>query len=323
MLTFTLPRDSVEKREFLATLPVNVYRDFEPLRTPPLRRRSSSCESHFAAYDPALNGRIATRSKAAFDSSIRFAQKISRAGGARGDLPRFARLSRQKNFPRIPTSRLSPFILPADPIADLKAEFTRVGCYALMDAAAKNSDRHGSPHRFLSRLSSRNESGADAWRAMRAGSQAAAEAPNRRSRSRASQSLHPHPTPIRRPNSARPTCTQCAASRSIRASRSSRSIRISPRSLRKIFSRRRRRRILSSSSFPLPSAERPRISNFPGPSILKPISRVTTSIAAKTQGHPGTRLNPELLLTPAFRDMNAVPGRDLFLHRHRGRSLWK
>ena len=26
----------------------------------------------------------------------------------------------------------------------------------------------------------------------------------------------------------------------------------------------------------------------------------------------GTRLNPELLLTPAFRDMNALPGRRYF-----------
>lgn len=30
------------------------------------------------------------------------------------------------------------------------------------------------------------------------------------------------------------------------------------------------------------------------------------------EGAPGTRLNPELLLTPAFRDMNAVPGRRYF-----------
>jgi hypothetical protein len=30
---------------------------------------------------------------------------------------------------------------------------------------------------------------------------------------------------------------------------------------------------------------------------------------SEREGAPGTRLNPELLLTPAFRDMNAVPGR--------------
>lgn len=33
---------------------------------------------------------------------------------------------------------------------------------------------------------------------------------------------------------------------------------------------------------------------------------------SEQEGTPGTRLNTEVLLTPAFRDMNAVPGRLYF-----------
>ena len=53
-------------------------------------------------------------------------------------------------------------------------------------------------------------------------------------------------------------------------------------------------------------------SNCPGPSSPKLTLRVTTFIAVRILSIPGTRVNPELLLTPAFRDMNAVPGRRYF-----------
>ncbi len=40
-------------------------------------------------------------------------------------------------------------------------------------------------------------------------------------------------------------------------------------------------------------------------------------------GVPPTRLNTELLLTPAFRDMNVQPGHALLLYRNRRGQLWK
>ncbi len=124
-LTFTLPRDSVEKREILKPISINVYRNFEPV--PPANSPAAVAPANptlLLTIPPAMVDRYMVQGR--FDSSIRFAPRIFPAGAARLSTSS-ARLSRPKSFPQIPMSPRSRFILPANPIADLKAEFQRAG----------------------------------------------------------------------------------------------------------------------------------------------------------------------------------------------------
>ena len=111
VLTFTLPRDSVEKREILKPISVNVYRDFEPIPPSQFAGSRGARKPHSASHNSARHGGSLHSPRA---SSIRrFASrwKTSRPTAARLSTS-FARLSRLKNFPRIPTLRLSPHIRP-------------------------------------------------------------------------------------------------------------------------------------------------------------------------------------------------------------------
>ena len=251
---------------------------------------------------------IATWSKGECDSSIRFAPRISRRRAARLCISS-ARLCRQKNFPPVPTSRFSQSIRPRIAIADLKTEFSRSGVTLSWTPPEKTLIGAAPNIAFYRVYQSRNGISSECRRESgRYGDTEPAnpKVPFARIAEAASPPYTDTQTELGK--------TYVYSVRSVAqypGARSSRSIRISPRSHRKTFFRRRLRRILSWPLF-LPLAETAAYLD------LSWSISAATDIAgynvyrSEEPSSPGTRVNSELLLTPAFRDMNAVPGRTYF-----------
>src|ERR1700744_534954 len=126
ILTFTLPRDSVEKREILKPISVNVYRNFESV--PPANSPAAAAPANptlLLTIPPAMVDRYTVQGQ------IRFVDSLGAdefAGGVGREAVYLVRtfVSSKKLSANSNIAALTVYPA-ANPIADLKAEFQRAG----------------------------------------------------------------------------------------------------------------------------------------------------------------------------------------------------
>jgi hypothetical protein len=306
-LAFTLPRDSVEKRQLQQSPTIQVYRDFE---APPAAGSST------AAAAPAKPTLLLTIPSAMVDrysvqGRVQFVDPLVKEDFVPADGREAVYTVRTFVSPKKISANsnvASLIIFPApDPIANLKAEITPSGV-ALSWIPPQTTIIGTAPRVAFYRVY-RAESGADATPATGASPAAAAE------------NLKPKVPFARIAEPATPFYTDTQTELGKTYIYTVRTISQFPGvQLESLDSNLAT--VTPKDIFP-PSAPQNLVIVFvpaaTGAPALLEISwaiNPETDIAgyniyrAEAQGHPGTRLNSDLLLTPAFRDMNVVPGRE-------------
>ncbi len=307
VLTFTLPRDSVEKREILKPISVNVYRDFEPI--PPANSPAAAAPANptqLLTIPPAMVDRYIVQGRVRFVDSLRV-EDFSADGSEAVYLVRTfvspKKLSANSNVAALATYP------PTNPITDLKAEFRRAGVTLSWTPPEKTLIGAAPNIAFYRVYRAETESaqipGANSTAA------GGTEAPN------AKVPFARIAEPVSPPYIDTQTELGKTYMYSVRSIAQYPGVQIE--SLDSNFAT-----ITPKDVFPPPAPQDlvvafvPAIGGTPGYFDLSWSINAATDIAgynvyrSDDPARPGTRLNPELLLTPAFRDMNAAPGRTYF-----------
>jgi hypothetical protein len=306
-LTFTLPRDSVEKRQLQQPPTIQVYRDFEG---------PTAAGSTAAPTAPAKPTSLLTIPSAMVDhysaqGRVQFLDSLVKEDFALADGREAIYIVRTFVSPKKISANsnvASLIVFPApDPIADLKAEITPSGV-SLSWTAPQNTIIGVAPRIAFYRVY-RAESGADAT------------APTGASPASAPENPKPKVPFARIAEPASPPYTDTQAELGKTYVYTVRTVSQFPstplESLDSNFAT-----VTPKDIFP-PSAPQnlvivfvPIASGAPAHLEISWAINPETDVAgyniyhSEAQGHPGTRLNSDLLLTPAFRDMNVVPGRE-------------
>jgi hypothetical protein len=307
ILTFTLPRDSVERREIQKPISVNVYRNFEPV--PPANSSAVVAPANptlLLTIPPAMVDRYMVQGRVRFVDSLR-AEDLAPGGREAVYLVRVfvspKKLSANSNVAALT-------VYPAaNPVADLRAEFQRAGV-ALSWTPPKqtligNAPNIASYRVYRAEIESAQNASATSPAA------GGTEAPNTK-------------VPFARiaePASPPYIDTQTELGKtyvySVRSVAQYPGVQIE--SLDSNFAT-----IIPKDVFPPPAPQDLVAAFVPAAGGTAAYLDLSWSISAATDiagynvyrseeaSGPGTRVNSELLLTPAFRDMNAVPGRIYF-----------
>ena len=307
ILTFTLPRDSVEKREILKPISIDVYRNFEPV--PPDNSPAAFAPANptlLLTIPPAMVDRYTVQGQTRFVDTLR-AEDLAPGGREAVYLVRVfvspKKLSANSNVAALT-------VYPAaNPIADLKAEFQRAGVALSWTPPEKTligkAPNIASYRVYRAEIESAQNASATSPAA------GGTEAPNTK-------------VPFARiaePASPPYIDTQTELGKTYVYS--VRSVAQYPgaqvESLDSNFAT-----IIPKDVFPPPAPQDlvaafvPAAGGAPAYLDLSWSINAATDIAgynvyrSEDPARPGTRVNSELLLTPAFRDMNAVPGRIYF-----------
>ena len=279
ILTFTLPHESVEKREIQQPLSVQVYRDFEavPADNSPAAVAPAN-PTLLLTIPPAMVDRYMAQGRVRFVDSLR-SQDFASTGGREAIYLVRTFVSPKKLSTNSNKAALTIYP-PANPIADLKAEFTRSG--VTLSWTPPEKTLIGTPPNIVF------------YRVYRAEMESAPNAGANSAAASNSENLKPKVPFGRIAEPAFPpyTDTQTELGKtyaySIRSvaqhpgvqfeSADSNFATITPKD---IFPAVRLLRILSWS-LSLPSLGRLPISNFPGRLIRQPTLRVTTSIEVRS-----------------------------------------
>jgi hypothetical protein len=309
ILTFTLPRDSVEKREILKPLSVNVYRNFEllpPANSPAAAASSPANPTLLLTIPPSMVDRYTVQGRVRFVDSLR-AEDFAPTGREAVYLVRtFVAQKKLSANSDVATLAVYP---PAIPIADLKAEFTRAGV-TLSWTQPEKTIIGTATNVVLYRV----------YRAeMEPGTNAAAN-PAAASNTEAANPKVPF---ARIAETVSPPYSDTQTELGKTYAYSVRSVAQYPgvqlESVDSNFAT-----ITPKDVFPPPAprdlvvAFVPAVAGMPAYLDLSWSTNAATDIAgynvyrSEEPSRPGTRVNSELLLTPSFRDMNAVLGHTYF-----------
>jgi hypothetical protein len=307
ILTFTLPRDSVEKREILKPISIDVYRNFEPV--PPGNSPAAFAPANptlLLTIPPAMVDRYTVQGQTRFVDSLR-AENLAPGGREAVYLVRVfvspRKLSANSNVAALT-------VYPAaNPIADLKAEFQRAGV-ALSWTPPEKTLIGNAPN-------------IDSYRVYRAETESAQNASATSPAAGGTEAPNTKVPFARIAEPASPPYIDTQAELGKTYVYSVRSVAQYPgvqiESLDSNFAT-----ITPKDVFPPPAPQDlvaafvPATGGAPGYLDLSWSISAATDIAgynvyrSEDPARPGTRVNSELLLTPAFRDMNAVPGRTYF-----------
>ncbi len=307
ILSFTPPHDAVEKRDIQQPLSIQVYRNFEPIAPANSPAAAAPAEpTLLLTIPPAMVDRYMVQGRVRFVDSLR-AEDFSAGGSEAVYLVRTfvspKKLSANSNVAALATYP------PANPIANLKAEFKRAGVTLSWTPPEKTLIGAAPNIAFYRVYRAETESvqiaGANSTAA------GGTEAPNTK-------------VPFARiAEAASPPYTDTQTELDKTYVYSVRSIAQQPgvqiESLDSNLAT-----ITPKDVFPPPAPQDlvvafvPAVGGTPGYLDLSWSINAATDIAGYNvyrndePSRLGTRLNPELLLTPAFRDMNAVPGRTYF-----------
>jgi hypothetical protein len=304
VLTFTLPRDSVERREIQKPISVNVYRNFEPV--PPANSSAAVAPANptlLLTIPPAMVDRYMVQGRVRFVDSLR-AEDFSAAGNEAVYLVRtFVSPKKLSSSSNVAALTVYP---PANPIADLKTVFSRSGVTLSWSPPEKTLIGAAAEIAFYRVLRAEMES------SQNAGANAAA-ASNM-------EAFNPKVPFARIAEAASPPYTDTQTELGKTYVYSVRSVAQYPgvqiESLDSNFAT-----ITPKDVFPPPAPQDLVAAFVPAAGGTAAYLDLSWSISAATDiagynvyrseeaSGPGTRVNSELLLTPAFRDMNAVPGR--------------
>jgi hypothetical protein len=307
VLTFTLPRDSVEKREILKPISVNVYRNFEPI--PPANSPAAAAPANpdlLLTIPPAMVDRYMVQGRVRFVDSLR-AEDFSAAGREAVYLVRtFVSPKKPSSSSNVAALAIYP---PANSIADLKTAYSRSGV-TLSWTPPEKTVSGTAPNIAFYRVY-RAEMGS----APNAGANPAADVNT--------EPANPKVPFARIAEAASPPYTDTQTELSKTYMYSVRSVAQYPgvqiESVDSNFAT-----ITPKDVFPPPAPQDLVAAFVPAAGGTAAYLDLSWSINAATDiagynvyrsddsAHPGTRLNSELLLTPAFRDMNAAPGRTYF-----------
>jgi hypothetical protein len=307
ILTFILPRDSVEKREILKPISVNVYRNFEPVS--PLNSPAATAPANptlLLTIPPAMVDRYTVQGRVRFVDSLR-AEDFSAAGREAVYLVRtFVSSKKLSSSSNVAALAIYP---PANPIADLKAAFSRSGVTLSWTPPEKTLSGTAPNIAFYQIYRAEMES------APNAGANPAADGNTEPS--------NPKVPFARIAEAASPPYTDTQTELGKTYVYSVRSVAQYPgvqlESVDSNFAT-----ITPKDVFPPPAPQDLVAAFVPAAGGTPAYLDLSWSISAATDiagynvyrsedpSRPGTRVNSELLLTPAFRDMNALPGRTYF-----------
>jgi hypothetical protein len=304
ILTFTLPRDSVERREIQKPISVNVYRNFEPV--PPANSSAAVAPANptlLLTIPPAMVDRYMVQGRVRFVDSLR-AEDFSAAGSEAVYLVRTF-VSPKKLSANSDVAALAVYP-PTNPIADLKTAYSRSGV-TLSWTPPEKTLIGAAPNIAFYRV----------FRAEMESSQNAGANPSATGNMEASNPKVPF---ARIAEAASPPYTDTQTELGKTYVYSVRSVAQYPgvqiESLDSNFAT-----ITPKDVFPPPAPQDLVAAFVPAAGGTAAYLDLSWSISAATDiagynvyrseeaSGPGTRVNSELLLTPAFRDMNAVPGR--------------
>jgi hypothetical protein len=307
ILTFTLPRDSIEKREILRPLSIDVYRNFEPVR--PANSSAAVAPANptlLLTIPPAMVDRYTAEGRVRFVDSLR-AEDFS-AGGSEAVYLVRTFVSPKKLSANSNVAALAAYP-SANPIADLKAEFTRAG--VTLSWTPPEKTLIGTAPNIAS------------YRVYRAETESAQNAGAKSPAAGGTEAPDTQVPFVRIAEAASPPYIDTQTELGKTYAYSVRSVAQYPgvqiESLDSNLAT-----IMPKDVFPPPAPQDlviafvPAVSGTPGYLDLSWSINAATDIAgynvyrSEEPSRPGTRVNSELLLTPAFRDMNAVPGRTYF-----------
>jgi hypothetical protein len=307
ILTFTLPRDSVERREIQKPISVNLYRNFEPV--PPANSSAATAPANptlLLTIPPAMVDRYTVQGRVRFVDSLR-AEDFSAAGNEAVYLVRtFVSPKKLSSSSNVAALTVYP---PANPIADVKTVFSRSGV-TLSWTPPEKTVIGAAPNIAFYRV----------FRAEMESSQNAGANPSATGNMEASNPKVPF---ARIAEAASPPYTDTQTELGKTYVYSVRSVAQYPgvqiESLDSDFAT-----ITPKDVFPPPAPQDLVAAFVPAAGGTAAYLDLSWSISAATDiagynvyrseeaSGPGTRVNSELLLTPAFRDMNALPGRTYF-----------
>ena len=308
ILAFTLPHESVEKREIQQPLSVQVYRDFEavPADNSPAAVAPAN-PTLLLTIPPAMVDRYMAQGRVRFVDSLR-AEDFASTGGREAIYVVRTFVSPKKLSTNSSIAALTIYP-PANPIADLKAEFTRSG--VTLSWTPPEKTLIGTPPNIVF------------YRVYRAEMESEPNSGVNSDAASNSENLKPKVPFARIAEPAFPPYTDTQTELGKTYAYSVRSVAQHPgvqlESADSNFAT-----ITPKDIFP-PSAPQdlvvvfvPAVAGAPAHLELSWAINPATDIAgyniykSEEPSRPGTRLNPELLLTPAFRDMNVVPGHTYF-----------
>jgi len=308
ILTFTLPHESVEKREIQQPLSVQVYRNFEavPAANSPAAVAPAN-PTLLLTIPPAMVDHYTVQGRVRFVDSLR-AEDFAPTGGREAIYLVRTFVSPKKLSAKSNVTALT--IYPAaNPIADLKAELTRAG--VTLSWTPPEKTLIGTPPNIAF------------YRVYRAEMESAPNAGAHSAAASNSENLKPKVPVARIAEPAFPPYTDTQAELGKTYAYSVRSVAQYP-GVRIESADSNFATITPRDIFP-PSAPQdlvvifvPAVAGVPAHLELSWAINPATDIAgyniykSEEPSRPGTRLNPELLLTPAFRDMNVVPGHTYF-----------
>ena len=306
-LTFTLPHDSVEKREILKPISVDVYRNFEP--APPVNSLAAAAPTNptlLLTIPPAMVDRYAVQGRVRFVDSLR-AEDFAPGGREAVYLVRTfvspKKLSASSNVAALPVYP------PANAIADLKTAFSRSGVTLSWTPPDKTLIGTAPNIAFYRVYRAQMESGPNA------GVNPATNGDT--------EPANPKVPFARIAEAESPPYTDTQTELGKTYVYSVRSVAQYPggqlESVDSNFAT-----ITPKDVFPPPAPQDLVVAFVPAAGGTAAYLDLSWSISAATDiagysvyrsdgpSSPGTRVNSELLLTPAFRDMNALHGRTYF-----------
>jgi hypothetical protein len=306
-LTFTLPHDSVEKREILKPISVDVYRNFEP--APPVNSPAAAAPTNptlLLTIPPAMVDRYAVQGRVRFVDSLS-AEDFAPGGREAVYLVRtFVSPRKLSASSNVAALTVYP---PANAIADLKTAFSRSGVTLSWTPPEKTLIGTALNIAFYRVYRAQMESGPNA------GANPAANGDT--------EPANPKVPFARIAEAASPPYTDTQTELGKTYVYSVRSVAQYPggqlESVDSNFAT-----ITPKDVFPPPAPQDLVVAFVPAAGGTAAYLDLSWSISAATDiagynvyrseepSSPGTRVNSELLLTPAFRDMNALPGRTYF-----------
>jgi hypothetical protein len=306
-LTFTIPRDSVEKREILKPISVDVYRNFEP--APPVNSPAAVGPANptlLLTIPPAMVDRYMVQGRVRFVDSLR-AEDFAPGGREVVYLVRtFVSPKKLSSNSNVAPLTVYP---PANAIADLKTAFSRSGVTLSWTPPEKTLIGTAPNIAFYRVYRAQMESGPNA------GANPAANGDT--------EPANPKVPFARIAEAASPPYTDTQTELGKTYVYSARSVAQYPggqlESVDSNFAT-----ITPKDVFPPPAPQDLVVAFVPAAGGTAAYLDLSWSISAATDiagysvyrsdepSSPGTRVNSELLLTPAFRDMNALPGRTYF-----------
>jgi hypothetical protein len=306
-LTFTIPRDSVEKREILKPISVDVYRNFEP--APPVNSPAAVAPANptlLLTIPPTMVDRYMVQGRIRFVDSLRaedFAPTDREAVYLVRTFVSPKKLSASSNVAAL---TVYP---PANAIADLKTAFSRSGVTLSWTPPEKTLIGTAPNIAFYRVYRAQMESGPNA------GANQAANGDT--------EPANPKVPFARIAEAASPPYADTQTELGKTYVYSVRSVAQYPggqlESVDSNFAT-----ITPKDVFPPPAPQDLVVAFVPAAGGTAAYLDLSWSISAATDiagysvyrsdgpSSPGTRVNSELLLTPAFRDMNALPGRTYF-----------